>query len=46
MVEAAVLPGIEFDLAVVVETGRNAAVRGYGLDGGPVAIDDTKRLIQ
>ncbi len=39
------LLGIEFDLAVVVETGRYAAVRRDGLDCSEVAIGDAERPI-
>jgi len=45
MVEMAMFCGVEFDLAVVVETGRNAAVRRDGFDGGKVAVGDAKRLV-
>jgi hypothetical protein len=38
VIEVAVFSGIEFDLAVAVEAGRDAAVRRDGLDGGKVAI--------
>ena len=41
----ALLLGIELDLAVVFETGRNAAVRRDGLDRGEVAIGDAVRPI-
>jgi len=36
------LLGIEFDLAAVVETNKNPAVRRGGLDGGEVAIGDVR----
>ena len=45
MVEVSLLLGIEFDLAVVFETGRNAAVRRDGLERGEVAIGDAERPI-
>jgi hypothetical protein len=45
VVEVALLVGIEFDLAVVFETGRNAVVRLDGLDRGEVAIGDAERPI-
>ena len=42
VVEVAVLLGIEFDLTIIVETGRNTAVRRYGFDGGKVSVGDAK----
>jgi hypothetical protein len=45
VVEMAMLSGIEFDLPVIVETGRDPAVRRYRFDGGKVAVGDAKRLV-
>ena len=45
VVEVAMLAGVEFDLAVVVEAGGNAAIGRDGLDHGEVAIGDAKRLV-
>ena len=42
VVEVVVLLGIEFDLALVVETGRNASVRRDGLDGSKVAVGNAE----
>ena len=46
VVEMAMLFGIEFDLPVIVEAGRDAAIRRYGFDGGKVAVGDAKRLVR
>jgi hypothetical protein len=45
VVEVAVVLGIEFARAVVVETDTNAATRRDGLNGGNVAICNAERPI-
>jgi len=45
VIEMAVLCGVELDLAVIVETGRNATVRRDGLHGGKIAVGNAERLV-
>jgi len=45
MIEMTVLCGVEFDLAVAVETGGNEAVGRNGFDDCKVAIGNTERLV-